>query len=95
MLSYNCIQTATLESRGISPLITALNSVGGWPIIGDNSVYKDSTYDWKDSFVKIYLQLSGSPIFSISVGPDAKQALVNKLNVSIIILKVSIILHNI
>jgi len=79
----NFFLTATLESRGVSPLIAALNSVGGWPIIGNASGFKDSSYDWRDALAKIIGQLGFSFIYSISVGPDANDTLVNRVYVRI------------
>ncbi len=73
--------TATRESRGISPLLAAINSVGGWPILGSESNYKLLTYNWKDSLVKIYGYLGLSIIYSISVQPDANDTLVNRVYV--------------
>ncbi len=73
-----------MESRGVYPLIAALNSVGGWPIIGNLSVYKKSSYDWRESLSKIIGQLGYSFIFSISVEPDANDTLVNRVYVRIL-----------
>jgi hypothetical protein len=75
-------QTATRESRGVSPLLAAINSVGGWPILGTTSNYDLLTYNWKDSLAKIYGYLGLSIIYSISVQPDANDTLVNRVYVS-------------
>ncbi len=77
------METVCLESRGVYPLIAALNSVGGWPIIGNLSVYKDDDYDWRESLAKIIGQLGYSFIFSISVKPDSNNTLVNRVYVRI------------
>ncbi len=74
--------TETLESRGVLPLLVAINSVGGWPILGSASNYNLLTYNWKDSLSKIYGYLGLSIIYSISVQPDANDTLVNRVYVS-------------
>jgi hypothetical protein len=74
--------TATRESRGVFPLLAAINSVGGWPILGSSSNYNLLTYNWKDSLAKIYGYLGLSIIYSISVLPDANDTLVNRVYVS-------------
>jgi hypothetical protein len=75
--------TGTRESRGVSPLLAAINSVGGWPILENASNYNLLTYNWKDSLAKIYGYLGLSIIYSISVQPDANDTLVNRVYVSI------------
>ncbi len=74
--------TETLESRGVLPLLVAINSVGGWPILGSASNYNLLTYNWKDSLSKIYGYLGLSIIYSISVQPDANDTLVNRVYVT-------------
>jgi hypothetical protein len=64
-------------------LIAALNSVGGWPIIGNASTFKNSSYDWRDVWAKIIGQLGYSFIYSISVLPDANDTFVNRVYVRI------------
>jgi hypothetical protein len=64
-------------------LIAALNSVGGWPITGNVSRFKGSSYDWRDSLAKIIGQLGLSFIYSISVEPDSSDTLVNRVYVRI------------
>ncbi len=82
---------ATLESRGVAPLISAINSVGGWPILAGLSNYDILTYDWKDSLAKIYRYLGLSIIYSISVQPDANDTFVNRVYVSMhLIIKLTI-----
>jgi uncharacterized lipoprotein len=73
----------TLESRDVYPLIAAINSVGGWPILESLSNYDILTYDWKDSLAKIYGYSGQSIIYSISVKPDANDTLVNRFYVRI------------
>ncbi len=68
-------------------MIAALNSVGGWPIMGNVSSFKDSSYDWRDALAKIIGQLGFSFIFSISVQPDANDTLVNRAYVRIHFIK--------
>jgi hypothetical protein len=65
-------------------LIAALNSVGGWPIIGNASGFKDSSYDWRDALAKIIGQLGLSFIYSIAVQPDANDTFVNRAYVRIL-----------
>jgi hypothetical protein len=62
-------------------LIAAINSVGGWPILGTTSNYNLLTYNWKESLEKIYAILGLSLLFSISVQPDANDTLVNRIYV--------------
>jgi hypothetical protein len=64
-------------------LIEAINSVGGWPILGTRSNYDLMTYNWKDSLTKIYGYLGLSIIYSISVQPDANDTFFNRVYVRI------------
>jgi hypothetical protein len=50
---FNFLKTANLKSRGISPLIAAHNSMGGWLLIGSAFVQNDSDYDWRKALAKI------------------------------------------
>ncbi|XP_054153016.1 neprilysin-1-like isoform X2 [Oppia nitens] len=74
-----CIDEATINSRGVTPLLDALNSVGGWPIIGQSSVYKNSDYDWTESFAKQMVNFGVAAIYSVSVQPDSNDTLVNRV----------------
>ena len=64
------------------PLIEALKSVGGWPIMGQSGGYNDSEFDWKDAFVKHVIKSESSPVFALSVLADANDTLVNRFYVS-------------
>ncbi|CAG2180737.1 unnamed protein product, partial [Oppiella nova] len=66
-----CIDEATINARGVSPLITALNSIGGWPLRGQTGLDIGSDYDWKDSFAKVIVNF-------VSIQPDANDTLVNR-----------------
>ncbi len=74
-------------------MITALNSIGGWPIIGSSSLYSDSTYDWRDAFAKLVGHLDLSFIYSFSVQPDSNDTLVNRVYVRIFQLFIENTIH--
>ncbi|CAG2177165.1 unnamed protein product, partial [Oppiella nova] len=73
-----CIDEETRNARGMTPLIEALKSVGGWPIMGQSDGYNDSEFDWKDAFVKHVIKSDSSPVFALTVGVDANDTLVNR-----------------
>ncbi|CAG2164051.1 unnamed protein product, partial [Oppiella nova] len=77
LLSQNR-STKTRNARGMTPLIEALKSVGGWPIMGQSGGYNDSEFDWKDAFVKHVIKSESSPVFALSVLADANDTLVNR-----------------
>jgi hypothetical protein len=59
--------------------MSALNSVGEWPILKSSSNYYLLTYNWKDSQEKIYGFLGLSLHFLISVQPNANDTLVDRI----------------
>ncbi len=76
------ILTEELELKGITPLINAINLVGGLPI-SDQSVYVDSTYDWRNALAKIVAYLGKSYLFYLHVLPDLNDSMVNRMAVRI------------
>ncbi|CAG2172349.1 unnamed protein product [Oppiella nova] len=74
-----CIDEETRNTRGMIPLIEALKSVGGWPIMGQSGGYNETKFDWKDAFVKQFVKYGVSSIYSLSVFPDSSDTLVNRL----------------
>ncbi|CAG2108774.1 unnamed protein product [Medioppia subpectinata] len=70
-----CIDDVTLTARGVAPLVSALNSVGGWPITGQTA----PPSDWKDSLAKQVAKFGLSTIFSVSVQPDANETTVRRV----------------
>jgi hypothetical protein len=73
---FNFLKTENLKSRGISPLIAAHNSMGGWLLIGSALVQNDSDYDWREALAKIIRHFGYSFIFSISVQLDFNESTV-------------------
>ena len=67
----------------MTPLIEMLNTVGGWPILGQSGGYNETKFDWKDAFVKQFVKYSVSSIYSLSVLLDSNDTLVNRLYVSL------------
>ena len=80
----SCICIETRNARGVTPLIEALKSVGGWPIMGQSGGYNDSEFDWKDAFVKHVITSKSSPVFVLSVLNDAKNNVVKRLHVGLV-----------
>ena len=72
----------TLNARGVTPLSESLNSVGGWPITGQSAAYDEAVFDWKDAFAKQVSRFGLSPIFSVSVQPDANDTVTHRVYVS-------------
>ncbi|CAG2173090.1 unnamed protein product [Oppiella nova] len=68
----------------MTPLIEALKSVGGWPIMGQSCGYNDSEFDWKDAFVKHVMTSKSSPVFVLSVLTDSKDNVVKRIHVGIV-----------
>ncbi|CAG2105965.1 unnamed protein product, partial [Medioppia subpectinata] len=69
---YNgCTDFAKLESRGIKPLINALNSIGGWPLI-PNTVFNGKTYDRFHALSLVIANFALSSIIEIGVQPDIR-----------------------
>ncbi|XP_054152475.1 neprilysin-1-like [Oppia nitens] len=73
-----CIDNVTRESRGVSPLINAINVIGGWPLVSPS--HGTDSYDWKQSFSALIAVLGTHPIFGIDVMPDSNDTKVNRFN---------------
>lgn len=69
----------TIDSRGVAPLESVLQSIGGWPLAGKSG----ANADWEDSWASSVVGLALAPIYSISVQPDANDTLVHRVYVSI------------
>ncbi|CAG2121056.1 unnamed protein product, partial [Medioppia subpectinata] len=74
-----CIDEETINSRGVLPLLTALDSIGGWPLSGHFGSDVDIDYDWRNSLAKVVAKMGLPSIFSVSIQPDANDTLVNRV----------------
>ncbi|CAG2173088.1 unnamed protein product [Oppiella nova] len=63
-----CIDEETRNARGVTPLIEMLNTVGGWPILGQSGGYNETEFDWKDAFVKHVIISKSSPTYGSRCG---------------------------
>ncbi len=62
-------------------MIEILKSLGGWPLVEKKTDYEEAYYSWSTSLAKILGKLNMASIFTIEVGPDANDTLVNRFNV--------------
>ncbi|CAG2168928.1 unnamed protein product, partial [Oppiella nova] len=46
-----CIDEETRDARGMTTVIEALDSSGGWPILGRWGANRDKQFEWKDSLL--------------------------------------------
>ena len=83
-LDHYYLNSATRESVGVTPLLSTLNLICGWPIISKSGSFDEKGYDWKLSFVDMIAELAENPVFSVNVGPDANHTKVNRFNVSLV-----------
>lgn len=74
-----CIDEVVLESRGVSPLKSALNLIGGWPLTEKSEDFNENDYDWRDSLTKQLVYFGLNSIYSITIQPDANDTLVNRV----------------
>ncbi len=73
---------ATRELTGVTPLIKALDSVGGWPLASTSGSFDEKHYDWRESFPAMIAEFGYNPVFSMGVSPDANDTKVNRFNVN-------------
>jgi len=66
----------------VTPLIEVLKSLGGWPLVEKKTGYEDTHYLWSNALARILGELNMASIFSMGVGPDANDTLVNRFSVS-------------
>ena len=72
----------TRNAIGITPLIEALNLLGGWPVLGQSGVYSDTNFNWTTLFIKHLTKYGSSPLFSLKVAKDFNDTSRNLLYVS-------------
>ena len=61
-----------IETRGESPLINLLDSLGGWPVLkGQN--WNAEGFDWQATIAKLR-QFNNDILVTIWVGPDGKDS---------------------
>ena len=78
----NNLFEVTRESLGVSPLKTALNVLGVWPIVSKSGSFDEKAYDWKESLATVIAHFGYNPIFTFDVTPDANDTKVNRFTVS-------------
>ena len=81
-LYQSCLKLGNESAAvGLTQLKEVVDSVLGYWNIGKQLKMMDRS--WHDNFVRAYTKGSMSPIFSIGIGPDAKDVTTNILNVSL------------
>lgn len=69
-----CFNTQVIENRGVTPVLTVLNSMGGWPVVdGDN--WDGNSWTWQQSAINSLIYgYSVSSFISFSVSSDNKDS---------------------
>lgn len=77
-----CMNKSLIEERGVKPLITILDKLGGWPVIKGNRWDDKSSWDWVEA-VKDFRKVGYSMdyIFDFSVGIDLKNSTTRTIDV--------------
>lgn len=70
-LYESCMNDELLAKRGVEPLLTLLDTLGGWPVISPN--WNESKFDWLD--LTAHLRRYNNDILIVEwVGPDIKNS---------------------
>lgn len=79
-----CMNKTLIEERGLKPLITLTDTLGGWPVIKGDSWNPDSTWTWQWA-VKEFRKVGYSMdyIFDFSIGIDLKKSTSRIIDVSL------------
>ncbi|XP_043278236.1 endothelin-converting enzyme homolog [Venturia canescens] len=66
----SCMDTETLEERGMKPIESILLRAGGWPIAMDDEEWDSEVYTWQE-VERDYARLTGAyTFFDLRVGPS-------------------------
>lgn len=77
----SCMDEASIEKRGVQPLIDLTKSYGGWPVIEGNQ-WNESSWNWYDVYKKMFVGgLNLSPLFQLKISPSLVNSTLNRLNV--------------
>ncbi|KAL3861161.1 hypothetical protein ACJMK2_007226, partial [Sinanodonta woodiana] len=74
-LYVSCVNETLIEQRGLEPVITLLDELGGWPVVG-NGAWKEEEFDLIDLLVKLRLY-NNKLLIDQWVGADDKNSDVN------------------
>lgn len=79
-----CMNKSLIEERGVKPLITILEKLGGWPVIKGDRWDDRSSWTWIDA-VKDFRKVGYSMdyIFDFSVGIDLKNSTTRTIDVCV------------
>lgn len=67
-----CLNESIIEKRDLSPLITLLDELGGWPVVKGDHWFEDA-FDWVEMIKRFrYVGLDTQVIFSLYLEPDLK-----------------------
>lgn len=77
-----CMNKSLIEERGVKPLITILDKLGGWPVIRGDRWDERSQWSWIEA-VKDFRKIGYSMdyIFDFSVGIDLKNSTTRTIDV--------------
>ncbi|XP_033642229.1 neprilysin-1-like isoform X1 [Asterias rubens] len=72
----SCMNLDLINTKGASPLVDLLNTLGGWPALQTNpgGNWDSSTYDFEEFWAKLVGEYSVDAIFSLWVGTDDKNS---------------------
>ncbi|CAG0898856.1 unnamed protein product [Darwinula stevensoni] len=76
-----CVDTATLESLGLTPLTSFMADYGGWPMTLDE--WKEEDFDWQETMAAWIREASLKTLVAASVEPDMSNIDRNVLYVSL------------
>nr|WBW70053.1 venom protein [Lampona murina] len=74
-----CTDEESINEAGSEPLKEVLKNLGGWPVV-EGTEWDDSNFDWIESLKSLrQLGFNHNILLSLSVSPDFKNSLVNKV----------------
>lgn len=80
-----CTNTALIESRGLTPVKTVIDSLGGWPVVDGDSWDEHNNWTWQKSMIdSVAAGYPASYLFTFKVEPDSTNTTKRAVTVRII-----------
>ena len=59
----SCMNTEVIEERGIAPILSKLNEMGGWPVLMANESWNEAEWTWEKSTAQARVNGFSSKLF--------------------------------